>query len=88
VKAGGSNAARLASDDREGTARRPAAEFPGLTAEDVLESPHVLIGTPEKIAEEVVRRREEYGFSYIVLNTGIVEDIERFAPMVAQLAGR
>jgi len=70
VKAGGSNAARLASDDREGAARRHAPEFPGLTAEDVLESPHVLIGTPEKIAEDVVRRREEYGFSSIVLNTG------------------
>lgn len=59
MKAGGSNAARLANDDREGAA-----------AEDVLESPLGLIGTPEKIAEDVVRRREEYGFSSIVLNTG------------------
>ncbi len=66
----------VASDDREGAARRHAAEFPGLTAEDVLESPHGLIGTPEKIAEDVVRRREEYGFSYIVLNTGVAKNIE------------
>lgn len=48
----------LATEDREGAARRPAAKFPAPTAEDMLEFPHVLIGTPEKIAEDVVRREE------------------------------
>jgi hypothetical protein len=58
LKAGGSNAARLATDDRESVARRHAAKFPGPAAADMLEFPHVLIGTPEKIAEDVVRHKE------------------------------
>jgi len=52
--------------------------------------PHVPIGTPEKIAnaEEVVRLREERGFSHTVLDTGIDEDSERLASILAQLDGR
>lgn len=87
MKAGGSNAARLASDDCEGAARWHAVEFPGLTAEHRLESPHVLIGTPEKIAEDVVRRRGKYGFSRRPQH-GVAEDTERLGSVVAQRVGR
>lgn len=77
----------LATDDREGAARRHAAKFPGLTAEDMLEFPHVLIGTPEKIAEDE-GRREDCKTSDIGLDTGVAKDFVRFTPRVAQLAGR
>ncbi len=76
------------TNDRRSAAQRHAAELPGLTAEQVLESPHVLIGTPEQMAEDLHRRRDEYGVSYIVLNTAVDEHLERFAPVVALMVGQ
>lgn len=75
------------TDDRRGAAERYTAEFPGLTAEDILASPHALIGTPDQIAEDLRQRRAEYGLSYIVINTGVDEHVEQFAPIVSVLAG-
>lgn len=75
------------TDDRLGAAERHAAEFPGLSAEALLASPHVLIGTPEQIADDLRQRREEFGISYIVINTGVEEHREQFAPVLAILAG-
>ena len=76
------------TDDRVGTAQRYADELPGLSAEDVLESPHVLIGTPDQMAEDLRRRREVFGISYFVINTGDAEHMEQFAPVVSMLAGQ
>ncbi|MBA2247654.1 MAG: TIGR03621 family F420-dependent LLM class oxidoreductase, partial [Chloroflexia bacterium] len=76
------------TDDRAGVAERHAAGFPGLTAADVLESPHILIGTAEQMAEDLLRRRDALGFSYVVLNTGVPEHLEQFALVVALLAGQ
>jgi hypothetical protein len=42
----------------------------------------VLVGTVDQICEDLIARREEFGFSYIVLH-----DIDAFAPVVARLAG-
>jgi probable F420-dependent oxidoreductase len=50
----------------------------------VAESPFALIGTAATIADTVRRRREELGFSYVIVGG---EDIEPFAPVVAALAG-
>jgi probable F420-dependent oxidoreductase len=76
------------TDDRMSAAQRHAADVPGLTADDMLESPHVLIGTPEQMAADLRRRRDEYGLSYIVLNSGVEEHIAQFAPVVALLSGQ
>ena len=76
------------TDHRLDAAQRHAADVPGLTAADVLESPHVLIGTAEQMAEDLLRRRDEYGVSYIVLNTGDREHLEPFAGVVALLVGQ
>ena len=54
----------------------------GLTAEEALEMPIVLVGTVDEICADLVSRRETYGFSYIV-----VHDMDMFAPVVARLAG-
>lgn len=75
------------TDDRQAAAERLVDQLPGLTVEDLLESPHALIGTPEQMAEDVRRRRKEFGISYVVINTGDAAHIDQFAPVVAMLAG-
>ena len=51
----------------------------------MLDSPLVLIGTVDEIAETLQERRERYGFSYIVVMEPVME---AFAPVVERLAGR
>ena len=46
---------------------------------------HVLSGSTEQIAEQLLARREHYGFSYIQVPDA---QMEAFAPVVAWLAGR
>ena len=74
------------TDDREGAVRR-YSESLELSPDEVLASPHVLIGTVEQIAEDLRRRRDELGISYIVLNTNDREHTGQFAPVIAELAG-
>ncbi len=50
----------------------------------VEESPFSLIGSVSSITEDLIRRREQLGFSYMVVGPN---DIETFAPVVAALAG-
>ena len=68
----------------EATAGQFSAMF-GMPPEAVLEHPHVLIGTVEGICDELERRREAYGISYVTVGDG---NIEAFAPVVARLSGR
>ena len=56
----------------------------GLTAEQGLSIPHFCVGTEEQIIEDLQQRREEYGFSYVVIGGGAEETM---APIVAKLAG-
>jgi probable F420-dependent oxidoreductase len=58
----------------------------GLSAEQVLASPHYLIGSPEQMAEDLMRRRERWGMSYWTLVSG--SDVQAFGKVIAQLAGR
>jgi len=55
------------TDDREHVAQFIATTMAsglGMTAEQVLEVPYVLIGTVEQLCEEVLASREWYGISY------------------------
>jgi alkanesulfonate monooxygenase SsuD/methylene tetrahydromethanopterin reductase-like flavin-dependent oxidoreductase (luciferase family) len=56
----------------------------GLPGEDALELPIVLLGTPDELCEQLLKRRERWGFTNIVVPG---EAMESFAPVVAQLAG-
>jgi probable F420-dependent oxidoreductase len=56
----------------------------GLPGEDALELPIVLIGTEDELCELLLKRRERWGFTNIVVPG---EAMESFAPVVAQLAG-
>jgi hypothetical protein len=40
------------------------------------------------MAEDLRRRRADFGISYIVINTGNEDHIDQFAPVVALLAGQ
>jgi alkanesulfonate monooxygenase SsuD/methylene tetrahydromethanopterin reductase-like flavin-dependent oxidoreductase (luciferase family) len=82
----------VVTDNRREGAERVLREFvrgwgmPAgtLSAEQLLHSPTVLIGTVDQIVDDLLTRREQYGFSYIAQWA----PIEAFAPVVARLAGR
>jgi probable F420-dependent oxidoreductase len=59
-------------------------ERPGVTAEQLLASPYMLIGSIGQITERIQRLREHFGISYLVLDA---DYMEAFAPVVARLAG-
>jgi len=56
----------------------------GLDAEAMREHPHGLFGSVDSICDELVRRREAYGISYVTVMDVAMQD---FAPVVARLAG-
>ncbi|MDG4830608.1 LLM class F420-dependent oxidoreductase [Solwaraspora sp. WMMD1047] len=56
----------------------------GISVQDALETPYLLIGTVDEIAEQLVANRETYGFSYITVHQPY---IETFAPVIEKLHG-
>lgn len=72
------------TDDRQGTAEAMAPSM-GMTAEQALASPLALVGTTESMVDDLVARREEFGFSYIGIGA---EEMEAMAPVVAALSGK
>jgi len=55
-----------------------------LTPEQLRAAPLALIGTVEEISETLRKRREELGFSYIVVHEA---EMDALAPVIAELAG-
>jgi probable F420-dependent oxidoreductase len=60
------------------------ASMLSVTPEQVAGSPIALVGTTDQIIETLRQRREEFGFSYIVVHEA---EMEALAPVVATLAG-
>jgi probable F420-dependent oxidoreductase len=58
------------------------ADFTGASKEMIAASPFVLAGPPSKLTEDLLARRERWGFSYVILGQN---DIDSFAPVVAAL---
>ena len=56
----------------------------GLTVDELLDSPHVFIGTVDQLVEKFTRLRDELGISNIMIGSGM----DDFAPVVQRLAGR
>jgi len=73
----------VVTDQREQVAAGIATGF-GLTPEEALGTPHFLVGSIDQIVDDLVRRREELGLSYVVFSGGALDDM---APVVARLAG-
>lgn len=53
------------------------------SAEDVLASPIVLVGSVLEIVERLQERRERWGYTYVTLQQPVARE---FAPVVAALA--
>jgi probable F420-dependent oxidoreductase len=85
------------TDDRRGAAEELVAEHRRhfealgvadesavLTADAALETPFLLIGTPDEIAAQLRRSRERWGYSYITVHEPYMR---RFAPVIERLKG-
>ena len=72
------------TDDRAGQLTAMAAMI-GVEEAMIAASPFALIGNTAEIVDDLIARREQYGFSYVIVGA---ESIESFAPVVAQLTGK
>jgi probable F420-dependent oxidoreductase len=68
---------------RKAVAERVAAGL-GYTPEQVLRSPHVLIGSVDEICERVTECRERWGISYWTIPARVLESM---APVIERLSG-
>jgi probable F420-dependent oxidoreductase len=73
---------QIVADRAEALSRLATAM--SVTPEQVAGSPIALVGTTDEIAEILNHRREQFGFSYIVVHEA---EMEALAPVVAALAG-
>lgn len=71
------------TDDPAGTAEMLGGTV-GLSGEQALGSPLGLFGSAASMSEDLLERRERYGFSYITVGADVMEE---FAPVVSQLHG-
>ena len=71
------------TDDRHGLAEAMASAV-GMEPHEALESGVAVVGTVDECCDILVRRREEWGVSYIVLGD---DQFEAFAPVVDRLTG-
>ncbi len=76
----------IIADDHERAAADHirARGWSGVSVDDVLAMPSELIGSVDRIIEQMQARRERYGFSYYVISD---DDMEAVAPIVKALAG-
>jgi len=74
------NAKAEAARRAEALAKSTGVEF---TVEEILESPHVFIGSVKELTQKILGLREQLGISSFLF-----DDMEAFAPIVEELAGR
>ncbi len=55
-----------------------------VTEDELLESPHVFVGTTEHMVERCLELRERYGITNVMVRS----QVDEFAPVVERLAGR
>jgi probable F420-dependent oxidoreductase len=75
----------VVTEDRRAAAEELTRRWMQLSAEEILESPYVLIGTVAQIVDDLIARRERWGISSYVVRS---PDLDPFAPVVSRLAGR
>ena len=73
----------LVTDAREAVLPKFAARH-GLSADKLATHPHALVGSATEIADELQRRRDRFGITYITVDASV---LDAFAPIVARLAG-
>ena len=57
----------------------------GLPEDEMKSHPHALMGGVSELVDEIQRRREAFGISYFTIGA---QNMEAFAPVVAELAGK
>ncbi len=72
------------TQDAQGSIERLAKAM-GVETKMMAETPFALIGPPAKLIDDLLARRERWGFSYIIVGG---EDVDSFAPVVAALCGK
>ena len=70
-------------DDRHATASQLARRF-GLTQDEVIASPNILVGSIEQMVDDLRVRREAFGISYITVPEYFMEAL---SPVVERLVG-
>ena len=76
----------IVTDDRRKAAEELAVgRWAQLAPEEILESPYVLVGTVDRIVEDLQARRERWGISYVTTHELFMDTL---APIVARLGGR
>jgi probable F420-dependent oxidoreductase len=88
----------VVTDDRRGAAEDRVAEWRRAseaalaadpravpTADELLDSPYMLIGTPDEIAAQLRRSRERWGFSYVTVHEPYMRDL---VPVIERLLGQ
>jgi probable F420-dependent oxidoreductase len=70
-------------DDASSVVEMFAQNF-GFSEDEMRQHPHALFGSVDTICEELQRRRETFGISYVTVPD---DAMEAFAPVVAKLAG-
>ncbi|MEN9804425.1 MAG: hypothetical protein RIS41_1272 [Actinomycetota bacterium] len=72
------------TDDAKSAAEGIASML-GVTAAQVDDTPFALVGPTSKLIDDLIARRERWGFSYVIVG---MNDVDAFAPVVAALNGR
>jgi hypothetical protein len=72
------------TDDRAKTVEGISSMF-GVSREMIDASPFALIGSVDSCIEQLLERRERWGFSYTIVGG---ENIDECAPIVAALRGK
>jgi probable F420-dependent oxidoreductase len=75
----------VVTDDRRRAAEELTSRSTQLSADEILQSPYVLIGTIDQMVADLQARRQRWGISYYVIHEPYVD---AFAPVVARLAGK
>jgi len=88
----------VVTNDRRGAAEDRVAEWRRVadaalatdqravpTVDELLETPYVLIGTPDEIAAQLRHSRERWGFSYVTVHEPYMRE---FVPVIERLRGQ
>lgn len=73
------------TEDRPAAVRPLLERLPSMTEQQILDSPLLLVGTVDEIIEQLLERRERFGFSYI---TVLEPSMEAFGEVIARLRDR
>ena len=73
----------VVTDDRRKVAEELARQWPQLQPAEILESPHLLVGSVEEMVEALHARRQRWGLSYHLIFEAYAD---AFAPVLACLA--